>query len=145
MSKASTPRAAAIATSLVLAAFAAGTATAAAATPVQPARAAVHPPILALLPNLTASNPSPGIYRITNTGIAPSGSFLVRVHRVGVKAASILTVPSLSRGQSYSRYLGNFCGDGFPPAFEVVADFPNLVPESNESDNVVVLLPTHNC
>jgi subtilase family serine protease len=128
----------------VLAAFAAGTATAAAATPLQPIRAGVHPPLVGLLPNLTASNPSPGTYRITNTGIVPSGAFVVRIHRVGVKGGSSFVVPSLARGQSFSRYLGNVC-DAIPPAFEVVADSGNLIHESNESDNTVVLSPTHNC
>ena len=68
----------------------------------------------------------------------------MRIHRVGVKAGSTFVVPSLSRGQSFSRYLGNVC-DALPPAFEVVADSPNLVHESNENDNAVVLRPTHNC
>jgi subtilase family serine protease len=145
MSKAIRPRRAAVAASLVVAALAAGSATAAAATPLQPVRAAVPPPLALLLPNLATTNPSPGTYRITNTGIAPTGSFVVRIHRVGVKAGGTFVVPSLSRGQSYSHYLGNFCGTGFPPAFEVVADSTNLVHESNESDNAVVLLPTHNC
>ena len=53
-------------------------------------------------------------------------------------------VPSLSRGQSFSRYLGNVC-DALPPAVEVIADSPNLVHELNENDNAVVLHPTHNC
>jgi hypothetical protein len=143
MSKAFALRHAGIASGLVLAALAAGIPTAGAST-IQPVRAGVHLQIPPLLPNLTATNPSPGTYQITNTGIAPSGSFVVRVHRVGVKFGSTFVVPSLSRGQSFSRYLGNIC-DALPPAIEVVADSPNLVHESNESDNAVVLHPTHNC
>src|SRR4051812_39292148 len=106
MSKAIALRPAGIASSLVLVALAVGIPTAG-ATPAQPVRAGVHLTIPPLLPNLAASNPSPGTYQITNTGIAPSGSFVVRIHRVGVKAGSTFVVPSLSRGQSFSRYLGN--------------------------------------
>jgi subtilase family serine protease len=143
MSKAFALRHAGIASGLVLAALAAGIPTAGAST-VQPVRAGVQLQIPPLLANLTATNPSPGTYRITNTGFAPSGSFVVRIHRVGVKAGSTFVVPSLFRGQSFSRYLGNIC-DVIPPAIEVVADSPNLVHESNENDNAVVLFPTHNC
>jgi subtilase family serine protease len=144
MSKAIAVRHAGIASSLVLAALAVGIPTAGATT-IEPVRATVNLPIPALLPNLTASNPSPGTYQITNNGIASSGSFVVRIHRVGVKAGASFIVPSLSRGQSFSRYIGNYCGGGLPPAFEVIADSTNLVHESNETDNTVVLRPTANC
>jgi hypothetical protein len=128
----------------VLAALAAGSATAAAATPLQPVRAGVHPAIGLLLPNLAASNPSPGVFRITNTGIFPSGSFVVAIHRVGVKAGSSFVVPSLGHGQSFSRSLGSVC-EGVPPVFGIVADAPNLIHESNEADNAVLVQAAHNC
>src|SRR5690349_15423872 len=105
---------------LALASVAAGASTAgAAAPPVSQVQLATHPPLNAFfLPNLQATNPSPGTYRITNTGRVATGAFLVRIHRVGVKAGSTFTVASLAPGQSFSRYLGNVC-DGLPPAFEI--------------------------
>jgi CARDB len=143
MSKSFALRHAGIASGLAIAALAAGIPTAGATAIQQPVRAAVQIPIQ-LLPNLTASTPSPGTYRITNTGLVPSGSFVVRIHRVGVKAGTSFVVPSLARGESFSRFVGNVC-NALPPSLEVIADAPNLVHESNEGDNVVIVRPTHNC
>jgi hypothetical protein len=125
---------------LALAATAASAGAASAATPLPPL------PGDLFRPNLVVTSPAPGWFTVTNTGLLPSGAFAIGIHRVGLKPIGVTPQASLAHGQSVTRFIGNDCSGTFPPpALQVIADVYHQVTERSETDNALVVYPSHNC